>query len=335
MKDDPLLKSPLELIPGLATRNRVVVPPMASGTADPQGFVTEKTLDHYKRLTSTGAGIVFVEYSYIQKSGKSEPKQLGIDESEKLGGLKKLAKLIHEGGALAGMQITHCGGKSEPQFTGGELLGPSALAVPAKDRSLGVMRALAVDEIVSMIEAFYRAATLAYQAGFDIVELHCAHGYGLNQWLSPLTNKRQDQYGGSCIKRFRIVGEIIERIRGSFPNKILAARIPGQDHFSEGLTLDDGTEIARSMESLGVNLIDVSSGIGGWRRPGNRDGEGYLVPDSEYIKKSLSIPVIGVGGIKTSTYVNHGIRNHLFDLAAIGRGFLEDPQLMKTSLQET
>src|SRR6185437_14332312 len=118
----------------------------------------------------------------------------------------------------------------------------------------------------------------AVLAGFDLVELHSAHGYGLNQWLSGITNRRQDEYGGSQKNRNRLLIEIVTAIRAQFPNLLLSVRIPGQDFIEGGLTPEEGVDLSMQLESAGVSLINVSSGIGGWRRPGGRHGEGYLVP---------------------------------------------------------
>ena len=174
--------------------NRVVVPPMASETADELGYVTDKTIEHYRGLAQSKAGLVIVEYSYVHATGKSEEFQLGIDQDDQVRGLRRVALAIKSQGAVAGIQITHAGGKSETIFTGGPLPSPSGIVVPVKDKTLETPHEMTLAEINLWKDAFLRAADRASEAGFSLIELHAAHGYGLNQWLSPLTNKRTDKY---------------------------------------------------------------------------------------------------------------------------------------------
>jgi NADPH2 dehydrogenase len=182
-------------------------------------------------------------------------------------------------------------------------------------------------DIEMMKASFVRAAQIAYLAGFDLIEIHAAHGYGLNQWLSPITNHRLDEYGGNHSNRNRLLYEIIKLIRKNIPSILISVRIPGQDYFSNGISLSDSVKTAQILELLGVDIISVSSGIGGWRRPRHIRGEGYLVEDAKIIQKFVSLPVIGVGGIKTRDFINQKLSENAFSLAAIGRGFLENPQL--------
>lgn len=312
---------------GKVARNRVVVPPMASGTSDAEGFATPTTIEHYRRLSRSGAGIVFVEYSYVDISGKGEPNQLAVDHDNKIAGLAQIADVIHSHGGLAGLQIVHVGGKGEIETTKQtHLIGPSAISVPVKDWIPDVPRAFLSTEIEHHIELYVSAAGRAVAAGFDIVELHAAHGYGLNQWLSPITNQRADSFGGSRANRVRILLEIVRRIRNRYPQILVAARIPGQDHFLGGLEPGEMALNVADLENAGLDLIDVSSGIGGWRRPDGRNGEGYLVEDASKIRKSTHLPVIGVGGIKTGEYIDGAVGAGLIDFAAVGRRILESPE---------
>ena len=310
---------------GKIARNRVVVPPMASGTANENGQATPASIAHYRRLAGAGAGIVFAEYSYVHLSGKSEPNQLGAADNAHLLGLRAIACAIQAAGALAGLQIVHAGGKSDPTLTGGALLGASGVAVPVKCQALEQAREIAPEEITKMQEWYFAAATLAAKAGFDLVELHAAHGYGLNQWLSPLTNQRMDIYGGDVAGRSRMLLEIAARIRTRLPELLLAVRLPAQDHLPGGLRIADMGRVVAELEELGADLIDVSSGIGGWRRPEGREGQGYLVADSAAIKRFTALPVIGVGGIETGAFIDESLERDRLDFAAVGRAILKDP----------
>jgi NADPH2 dehydrogenase len=317
---------PLKMKNSNVLRNRVVVPPMASSTAGIDGYATDSTIAHYERLSQSRAGLVIVEYTYVHPSGRSEENQLGIAEDGQIAGLKRIARVIKESGALAGIQLTHSGGKSSRVLTGGQLMGPSALAVPVKGESLEIPNAMDEIDIELWRRAFGRAVERAVGAGFDLVEFHSAHGYGLNQWLSPLTNRRDDKYGGSPEYRFRLLEEIVGSARASFPELLLSVRMPGQEFLSGGLEIADTIGIAGKLEKLGVDLVHVSSGIGGWRRPSERVGQGYLVPEAELIQAQVSVPVIGVGGIETGSFIDQGLAGRRFSLAAVGRAILKDPK---------
>ncbi|MFL5813387.1 MAG: NADH:flavin oxidoreductase [Bdellovibrionia bacterium] len=312
---------------GKRLANRVVVPPMASETADAQGFVTDKTLSHYQRLSQSRAGLVMVEYTYVDVSGRSEEKQLGAHSEEHIHGLSALAQVIHQSGALVGIQLTHAGGKTTRDLTGGALMGPSPVAVPVKDRVLETMDPMSETDIELWKGWFKSAVVRAKKAGFDLVELHAAHGYGLNQWLSPLTNHRSDSYGGTLDRRARLLLEIVREVRAEHSDLLLAVRMPGQDFMEGGLRSSEAIWLAQSLERTGIDVIDVSSGIGGWRRPRNRTDEGYLVDEASAIQASVDTPVIGVGGIETGAYIDQSLSQGRFALAAVGRAILKDPGL--------
>ncbi len=310
---------------GKTARNRMVIPPMASQTADSQGNPTQATFEHYRRLGEAQVGIVFVEYSYIHQTGKSESNQLAASQDGQILGLSRIAKIIQAAGSLAGLQIVHAGGKTSSQMTGSEVMGPSAVTVPVKDLYFEPPTPMTDLKINQWIEWFVAAARRADQAGFDFVELHAAHGYGLNQWLSPITNQRDDSFGGDIQGRSRMLLEIVGRIKKSFPGLLVSVRLPAQDNFENGLNISDMTWVVQKLEELGVDLIDVSSGIGGWRRPKNHIGEGYLVSDAAQLKATSRVPIIGVGGIETGKYIDKIVGDKKVDFAAIGRAILKDP----------
>ncbi len=307
-------------------QNRVVIPPMASQTADLHGFVTEQTVKHYEKLGLSQAGLVFVEYSYIHQSGKGEPHQLGVDADDKITGLKKIAVEIHKTNALAGLQLVHVGSKTTKEITQDYAsMAPSAIPVPVKGWQPEIPQEMTVAQIYQWVEWFVSAAKRAEQAGFDFVELHAAHGYGLNQWLSPITNHRTDEFGGNIENRAELLFKIVKAIKGQIPSLLLSVRLPAQDHFIAGLTKEEMIRVVKHLQSLDVDLINVSSGIGGWRRPDGHQGQGYLVSDANLIKDHISIPVIGVGGIETGECIDELISTKKVDFAAVGRAILKDP----------
>ncbi len=317
---------------GKTTKNRVVVPPMASSTADTDGFVTQKTKDHYKNLCESGAGILFVEYSYVDFSGRGAFNHLAVDADDKIEGITALSEIIHSNDMLAGLQIVHNGGKTKSEYCG-ELIGPSPVRVPTLKMDLEIPRALSEDEIVEMKGWYVAAAGRVFKAGFDLVELHCAHGYGLNQWLSPITNHRTDSHGGTIEKRARMLLDIAREIKETYPSLLLSVRLPLKDHYELGLTPDEMKWVVNALIEVGLDLIDVSSGIGGWDRPRDFTGEGYLVEDASQFKQHFydeivrKIPTMGVGGIESGKFIDHLIADDIVDLAAVGRAILKDPAM--------
>lgn len=310
---------------GLTAKNRVVVPPMASKTADANGFATDQTIEHYKRLSQSNAGLIFVEYTFIHKTGKGEANQLGVDSDAHIPGLKEIASTIHRTSAIAGLQLVHVGGKTSTDLTGSPLMGPSAVPVPVKGWEPDVPTPMTDNQIQEWTNWFVEAAKRAFAAGFDLVELHAAHGYGLNQWLSPLTNKRADSFGGTIEGRSKLLLQTATRIKVQYPDTLLSVRLPAQDHFEGGLTVNEMSWVVSQLESVGVDLVDVSSGIGGWRRPEGKSGQGYLVADAAQIKAHTAVPVIGVGGIETGNFIDEILATRKVDFAAVGRAILQEP----------
>ena len=251
--------------------------------------------------------------------------QLGIADDSQIPGLTSLARTMRQAGGLAGIQLSHGGGKSSALLTGGSLQGPSAVAVPVKGAALEVPRAMDFYDIEMWKASFIAAADRAVAAGFDWLELHSAHVYGLNQWLSPLTNRREDGYGGDLRARSRLLREIVAAIRLRHSSIVISVRLPGQDFLEGGLSLEEMIRVAGWLQTLGVDVFHVSSGIGGWRRPSSRVGEGYLVAEAAAIQAAVGVPVIGVGGIETGDYIDRALRTGQFSLAAVGRAVLQDP----------
>ncbi|MBL7668933.1 MAG: NADH:flavin oxidoreductase [Bdellovibrionaceae bacterium] len=318
--------TPYKFKNGLVMKNRVIVPPMASRTADESGFVTDQTIEHYKRLGRSNAGLIFVEYSYIHQTGKGEANQLGAGSNAHIPGLKQIASIIHQTSAVAGLQLVHVGGKTSTDLTRTPLMGPSATPVPVKDRALDTPVPMTEAQIQNWQEWFVEAVGRAVAADFDFVELHAAHGYGLNQWLSPLTNKRTDSFGGTIEGRSRLLLRIATKIKATYPKILLSVRLPAQDYLDGGLTVSEMAWVVSQLESIGVDLIDVSSGIGGWRRPEGSFGQGYLVADATQLKTQTAVPVMGVGGIETGEFIDEILRNAHVDFAAVGRAILQDPE---------
>ena len=278
------------------------------------GEVTNRLISFYVRRSSA-LGLPIVEHSYVSQMGKIGPKQLGIYDDSLISGLERLSRQIHEVGAPAVIQITHAGGVANRKVIGAEPVGPSARS---KTRMLetGEMEAIAND--------FALAAERAAKAGFDGVELHGAHGYLLNQFFSPLFNRRTDEYGGSFKNRMRFPLLVTKQVRKSLSDKLLLYRLGSDDLAPNGTHIEDSVAFAKKLKQSGVDIIDVSGGMCGSEPKQLRQVKGYFVPQAVEIKKAVKVPVIGVGGISDAVFADKLVREGKVDLVAVGRAFWRD-----------
>lgn len=319
MSDHPLF-APATLA-GRPLRTRLVLPPMASGTGSEAGHVTDATIAHYQRLLAANHhGLAFVEYTYVAGHGRSEPHQLGLTGDAHIPGLARLAAAIRATGAVPGLQLTHAGGKTDEAMAGRAPLGASALPIPAHGGDMPPPVPMTTAEAAAVGEAFVAAALRAEAAGFGAIEIHAVHGYFFNQWLSPLTNQRFT----TLADRARLLLGVVTRMRAVLkPETLISVRFPGQDRLPGGLTVADGIWLAEALAARGVDVLDVSSGLGGWRRGRDQRGEGYLVADAAALRAAVGVPVIGVGGVATLDYARAALAE--VDFLAVGRAVLENP----------
>jgi len=315
------MKSLLEklVVKGHVIRNRIVLPPMATELASERGEVTDALLRHYK-LRARGAGIVIVEHTFISEEGRRSKNQLGIYSDELISRLKRLARTIKEEGATAIIQLNHAGAKAPSEIIGRRPVGPSSVRVPGSEE---IPKELSREEIEEIIEKFVNAAHRAMEAGFDGVEIHGAHGFLLSEFLSPLTNKRTDEYGGSLENRMRLHLRTVDMVRRQVDD-LLFFRLGVTDYMEGGLTLEEGVKVAMTLEKHGVDIIDVSGGLCGSRPPWTAE-EGYFLNLSEAAKNKVGVPIIGVGGIKSPVFADKALKEGKADLIAVGRVFLADP----------
>jgi len=308
------LLNPLE-VKGLKLKNRIVMPPMHTGLATTEGAVTNNLIEHYVRR-SNALGLLIVEHSYVSLDGRLSERQLGIYDDHLVSGLEKLSSSIHETGAPAVIQINHAGKSASMKIIGARPIAPSPN---------GYYRKLRADKIEALTEAFALAAERAMRAGFDGVEVHGAHGFLLNQFFSPLTNRRRDKYGGSLENRMRFPLEVVEMVKEKAGGRLLLYRLGSDDLDSAGTQIEDSQKFAAKLEEAGVDIIDVSGGLCGSSPAQFQNGQGYFIPQARQIKEVIDIPVIGVGGITEPEYANKLIQEGQVDLVAVGRGLLEDP----------
>lgn len=316
------LLDPLE-VKGLTFRNRIVMPPMQTGRATVKGAVTDRLVSFYVRR-STALGLLIVEHCYVSPSGKLSPKQLGIYDDELIGGLERLSGRIHAAGTPVVVQITHAGGVANREVIGAEPVGPSAT---------GKTRELTRSEIEVLVEDFAVAAERAIKAGFDGVELHGAHGFLLNQFFSPLLNKRVDEYGGSLENRMRFPLMVVEEVRKRVKGRLLLYRLGADDLAPNGTQIESSVAFAVKLEQLGVDVVDVSGGLCGSEPKQLRNVKGYFVPQAYEIKKAVRAPVIGVGGITEAEYADMLVRDGKVDLVAVGRAFWKDPKWAEKAVE--
>lgn len=308
------LSDPLQ-IGKLILRNRIVMPPMYTGLATFEGAVTENLIRHYVQRASK-VGLIIIEHSYVISGGKLSERQLGIHTDELVLGLERLSSLVHAAATPVVIQINHAGRAANAKITGLTPVGPSQ-----EDE----VKELSHEEIEKLVDAFAAAAERAMRAGFDGVEIHGAHGFLLNQFFSPITNRRTDKYGGSLENRMRFPLEVVRKVKEKVGGRLLLYRIGSDDLDPKGTQIDDSKRLASLLVSHGVNVIDVSGGLCGSRPKQLEDKQGYFVPQAEEIKNVVNVPVIGVGGITDITYANSLISEGSIDLVAIGRSLFEDP----------
>jgi len=302
-------------------KNRIVMPPMASGLATRTGEVTEALVAHYKSRCRS-VGLVIVEHSYIHPVGRTSEMQLGIHDDNLVPGLSRLVKAVHEEGTPIAIQIGHGGRRANSSVCGAQPVAPSPIPDP---ESKEIPRELTVNEIQSIVKAFGLAAGRAVKAGFDAVEIHGAHGLLLSQFCSPLANRRNDRYGGVLENRTRFPLEVASKVLGAVGQDIpVLYRLGADDMMPGGLTLEESKRIAQSLVNLGIAAIDVSGGLCG-SRPSNLSGEGYFAHLAKGIKQAVRVPVITAGGIKTPQFADEIVRTRIADLVGIGRALLADP----------
>ena len=332
-----ILFSPL-VIGDVTIKNRVVLSPMLQYSAQ-GGHVNDWHLMHLGKFAAGGVGLVFCESTKVDPRGCSTTNDLGLWKDEFIEPLKRITNLIKANGATPGIQLSHSGRKARLALPWEgrvplaeclgvdhgetwELIGPSAIAHSAK---YAVPRAMTLDDIQFVIEAWGKATERAIRAGFEVIEIHGGHGYLIHQFLSERANQRTDQYGGSLENRMRFAVEVVQRVRQSWPrNKPLFFRISAVDEC--GWTIEDSIVLARALKQIGVDVIDCSTG-------GMSDVVGseahspysYQVPYAEQVRAGAEIQTMAVGMIVHADQAEQILQNESADLIAIGRELLHNP----------
>jgi len=336
---ESLLFSPLKLR-DLTLRNRIVVSPMLTYSGR-NGYATDFHQVHYGKFAMGGAGLIIVESTKADPRGCTTPRDLGLWKDDFVPRLSQIVSFVKSFGAAIGIQLGHSGRKarnavpwegrkplaSHPGVDHGEdweLIGPSAIA---QGNSYFMPRELTVADIQALIEMYVKAAVRADHAGFDLLEIHGAHGYLLHQFLSPASNQRTDRYGGSLQNRMRFALEITEAIRAVWPSgKPLFMRISAVDE--AGWSVEDSAGFAKELGAKGIDVIDCSAGGmsgGSVVDPEKPPGYGYQVPYAAGVRKLSGVKTMAVGHIIHADQAEQILRDGSADLVAIGREMLHNP----------
>jgi len=317
----------------LTLRNRIVVSPMCQYSCN-EGFVNDWHFVHLGSRAVGGAALVFTEAAAVTADGRISPDDLGIWDDIHANPFERLARFVKGEGAAFGIQLAHAGRKAStkrpwegagavsPSEGGWEPMGPTA--TPFAD-NYPVPREMTQDDIAQVVDAFRLAAVRAHRVGFDVVELHAAHGYLLHEFLSPLSNTRTDAYGGSFEHRIRLCLEVVQAVRSVWPEELpLFVRLSATDWADGGWDIEQSVELARRLGPLGVDLIDCSSG-GNVSRSAIPVGPGYQVPFAERIRRDAAIATGAVGLITEPSHADAIIRSGQADLVLLAREMLRDP----------
>jgi 2,4-dienoyl-CoA reductase-like NADH-dependent reductase (Old Yellow Enzyme family)/thioredoxin reductase len=309
---------------------------MNTNYATAEGAVTQRHIDYYVERARGGVGLVIVEGAFVHPLGRGLNNQISLTNDDKIPGLSRLVNAIHAEGAKVAIQLFHSGREVSSLIIGAQPVSASDV----KCMLIGeTPRPLSLEEIEETIESYAEATRRIKEAGFDLVEIHAAHGYLVNQFLSPLTNLRKDKYGGDFAGRTRFLLDIIQRIKKkvgeSFP---IICRMNGDDYFDGGLTLADAKKIAQVIEKAGISAIHVSGGI---YDSANSEStapmwlpRGFMVPLAQGIKSVTKVPVIAVGRINDIRLAEEIVQKGQADLVSIGRALIADPEFPRKAIEQ-
>ncbi|BBU40116.1 MULTISPECIES: NADPH dehydrogenase NamA [Aeribacillus] len=313
---DRLLFSPFT-IKDVTLKNRIVMSPMCMySAANKKGFLEDFHFTHYISRAVGQVGLIILEATAVTPEGRISELDLGIWEDDHIIKLAELVQQIKSYGAKTGIQLAHAGRKSN---VSGDIFAPSSIPFDQNSRT---PKELTKEQIKETVEKFQLGAKRAKDAGFDIIEIHAAHGYLINEFLSPLSNKRNDEYGGSLENRYRFLKEVIQAVRKVWEGPLFV-RVSASDYVEGGSTINDYVQIAKWLKEDGVDLIDVSSG---GLVPANIDVyPGYQVPFSEKIRQEANIKTGAVGLITSPLQAEEILKNNRADLIFVARELLRNP----------
>ena len=303
------------------------------GMCEEDGKPTPKLPALYRKLAEGGTGLIVTGYTYIHPRGKQMIGTLGAWSDHLVPSLAQVADAVHKVGGRIFSQLMHAGSQTSQRSTGDAPIGPSPVPSPFYS---GIPEKMSAEQIKSTVLDFAGAAARIKAAGFDGVQLHGAHGYLINQFLSPMTNRRDDNYGGSVRNRFRFLEEVVSAIRSDVGDDFpLTVKLSGSDNLEGGIRIDDAVESAVRLEELGIDAIEVSAGTSGSgdgvpvrKRINSLDREGYNAVYSIRIKEKVNVPVILVGGLRSFSLIERLLEEGYADMFALSRPLIREPDLV-------
>ena len=315
-------------IKDIQLKNRIVMPALASFLTEEDGTITDAVIEHYRRRAAGGAAMIIMEAHAVSPDGVVSAHQPRIYDDRFIEGLSKVAAVMKSEGSVPAIQIHHGGRQTSIKVIKRKPLAPSPIPCPA---IRGDVEPLTIDGIHEIIQKFGDAAERAKQAGFELIEIHGAHGYLINQFLSKVSNIREDEYGGDTVGRSRFAIEIIEEIhRRIGPEFPLSFKISAEEFVPDGLTVPESIEILKLLVKAGVNVVQVSAGndmTPEWICQPMFMKKACLAESAAQVKKALNIPVMAVGRINDPMVANEVLSQGQADLVCIGRGLLADPEM--------
>lgn len=326
----PNLFSPL-VLRGLTLPNRVVMAPMSTNLGSTGGAVTAEQIAFYRARASGGTGMIVVEFCCVHgDSGRSEHRQLTLEDTRHVDGHQRLVEAIRSAGSVACLQLQHGGQGAKRALVKGGLPVTASDVRSRRDPSRLIARALTEPEILHLVDCFGHSAALGVQAGYQAVELHGAHGYLLTSFLSPFTNQRDDAFGGDETRRLEFARRVIARVRAAIGERPLIYRLSADEFAPGGLGVEDMARIAPQLVAAGVDALHVSLGLGWTGLDKVIDPmsapEGWRLPYARRLREAGGVPVIAVGQIRWPATAERALRDGDADLIALGRPLLADPQ---------
>jgi 2,4-dienoyl-CoA reductase-like NADH-dependent reductase (Old Yellow Enzyme family) len=323
---------------GMTMRNRMVRSATWEGMCEQDGRPTKKLINCYRDLAQGGIGLIVSGYTFVRPDGKGFPGKMGIHTDDFANDFENLTKTVHDAGGKIAVQLVHAGGQTNASYAGRQPLAPSAIKV---DQFPEMPAELTKDEISDIVVAFGEGAHRAKSWGFDGVQLHGAHGFLINQFLSPLTNRRTDEYGGSIANRSRFLLEVYLKVRESVGNDYpVFIKLNASDNLDGGLEVDDAVYAAKRLAEVGIDAIEVSAGTpaSGEKAPAREkilkpEKEAYNLPLARRIKEAVDCPVMVVGGFRSYEIAEKTVKEDGMDYIAMARPLIREPALADRWLQ--
>ena len=319
-------------INGMVIPNRIVRSATNDRMADASGLLNDRLISVYEALAAGGIGLIVTGYAYVTVNGNGGAGMLGVYDDHLIPGLKRMVEAVHQYDAKIALQINHAGRQTASAVVGETPVAPSAVYNPKTNET---PRALADEEIEELIEAYATAACRAVSAGFDGIQIHGAHGFLVSQFISPYTNRRDDQWGGSVENRMRFPVEVLHRIRKAVGDTYpVMIKLNSEDFINGGLTIEESSRIAKKLAQDGMDAIEISGGIGesgsyiARKDISNEADEAYYLSNAARFKDVIDVPLMLVGGLRSPRLMERVLEAGEVDMVALCRPFIREPDLV-------